>query len=68
MVAIADQLLEVAGNEGDGLGVVQLDTTGETSLSQEAELRGDELVKLASERNELAFLGIHMVGTHVMRN
>ncbi len=46
MAAIADELLEVVGDEGTGLSVVEADATGEATLSEEAELRDGELVDL----------------------
>lgn len=48
MVAIADQLLDVAGDECRGLGVVKPHTARQSPLGQEAQLRDGELVQLES--------------------
>lgn len=46
MRAITDELLEDAGNEGEGFGVVQAHAAGEAALGEGAGLGDEELVDL----------------------
>lgn len=47
VVAIADEFLQDAGDQGEGFGVVEADTSCETALGEGAGLGDEELVDLS---------------------
>lgn len=47
MVAIADEFLQDAGDQGEGFSVVKADTSCETTLGEGAGLGDEELVDLS---------------------
>lgn len=46
MGAIADELVQDAGDQGEGFGVVEADAAGQAALGEEARLRYEEFVDL----------------------
>jgi hypothetical protein len=58
--AIADELLDVVGDEGRGFGLVEADAAGEALLSEVADLGEEELVELGGG---LAMASIQLEGT-----
>lgn len=47
VLAITDQLVQDCGNEREGFGVVQTDTTCQATLGEGTELGDNELIELA---------------------